>query len=130
MDFWVVILICSPHLTDFGAMSAVWVCKTALLHECLLASRLACSPHLTDFGVCLRIELACLLADTALGQEKDVYLRLVGRGIFVQRSEKAVAKSLRGCLLSDRYKMDGEEEVQTRWDKARFEQERLMMGSL
>ena len=101
-------LIYSPHLTDFGAMSADWVCKIALLYECLLASRLACSAHLTDFGVCLRIELACLLAGTDLGKkEEEVYLRLVGCGIFVQRSEKAFAESLGGCLLADQHKMGG-----------------------
>ena len=38
-----------------------------------------------------------------------------------------------GCLLTDQYKMDEEEEVQTRWDKASLynsTEGRLMMGSL
>ena len=89
--------ICPPHLTDFGAMSANWFCEIALIHECLPTSRLACSPHMTDLGVCLRIELACLLAGRNLGQEEELYLLLVGRDVFVQRSDKADAKSLGGC---------------------------------
>ena len=68
--------------------------EIAFLDECLLASQLACSPHLTDFGVCLRIELACLLVGTDLGQEEKVYLRFVGRGAFVQSSEKVVLSRL------------------------------------
>lgn len=50
----------------------------AFLDECLLASRLACSLHLTDLGVCLRIELACLLAGTRPVQGEEVYLQTVG----------------------------------------------------
>lgn len=70
--------ICSPHLADFGVISGVGMDGIAFLDECLLASRLACSLHLTDLGVCLRIELACLLAGTRPVQGEEVYLQTVG----------------------------------------------------
>ena len=54
-----------------------------------------------------------------------MYLRLMGRGVFVQRWRKADAE----LNLANRYKMDEQEEVQTRWDKASL-YKRLMMDSL
>lgn len=115
--------ICFPHLTDFGAMSADSVDEIAFPKEYLLASRLACSPHLTDFGVCLRIELACLLAGTDLGQRRTCICvggtwclcTKIGARLILNRLEdeaslykdrrNADAKSLEGYFLSDQYKM-------------------------
>lgn len=50
-----------------------------------------------------------MLAGADLGQEEDVYLRLVGRGVVVQRSGKAVLSRLGvACFL-----------IRTKWTRRR-----------
>lgn len=92
----------SPRLADFGAISAGSMDEIVSPAQRLLTSRSARSPHLTDFGVCLRIELARLLAGTHSGQQEDeVYLRLMRRGVFVQktRARLMLSRLWFACLL-------------------------------